>query len=108
MGMLRESLYPSQREWAADRLASLDWKAHPQVVLALATAARLDPAASVRAGCIRSLAKMEANSLPAIAALEAAKADSEPTVRAAAEQALASLVPAAPPAVQPVSGSEQK
>jgi hypothetical protein len=50
MATLRGSLLPSQREWAADRLAELDWRTSPQVVDALVTAAHADPAATVRAG----------------------------------------------------------
>src|SRR5262245_3716614 len=39
---LRESIYPSQREWAAESLARIDWRSHPQVFDALLTAARED------------------------------------------------------------------
>src|SRR5262249_47893682 len=49
---LRESLYPSQRELAADQLARLDWKTQPQIVSALLLGAREDQAATVRAGCV--------------------------------------------------------
>src|SRR5262249_23095943 len=52
LNMLQESLYPSQREWAADNLAGCDWRTHPHVVQALVTGAVKDPAATVRAGCV--------------------------------------------------------
>ncbi|HEV3118319.1 MAG TPA: hypothetical protein VGY58_14810, partial [Gemmataceae bacterium] len=55
LGALRDSLYPSQREWAVAGLATFDWHAHPEVVQALLTAGRQDPAATVRAACVHHL-----------------------------------------------------
>jgi hypothetical protein len=91
--ILRDSGYPSQREWAAEKLASCKWQTQPQVLEALLKALRDDPAASVRAACIRSLAKMEANTVPVIAALKALKDHSDANIRYEAEQALLSLAP---------------
>src|SRR5205807_930693 len=48
LAVLRDSLYPAQRELAADALAACDWQRQPQIVEALLQAARNDPAASVR------------------------------------------------------------
>ncbi len=53
MTQLKESLYPSQREWAAEGLTSANWKVHPQVVDALCAAAQNDPAPTVRCRCAR-------------------------------------------------------
>ncbi|HXG09462.1 MAG TPA: HEAT repeat domain-containing protein [Gemmataceae bacterium] len=102
---LRESVFPSQREWAADKLAACKWQTHPHVVEALVTALKDDPAATVRAACARSLAKMNANTVPVIGALQASKDDPDANVRREAEQALATLVPVrSPSAVQPAGG----
>ena len=43
LAALHGSLFPSQREWAAEGLATLDWRIHPEIVQALVTAAREDP-----------------------------------------------------------------
>ena len=53
--VLKEALLPSQREAAADSLCKVDWKVCPQVVDALMSAAKEDPAATVRASCVRCL-----------------------------------------------------
>jgi hypothetical protein len=90
--MLRDSLYPSQREWAADRLALHDWRVEPQVLDSLLTAAREDPAPMVRAGCVRSLAKMRANTVPVVAVVQALRGDADPRVREEVDQALATLL----------------
>jgi hypothetical protein len=100
---LRDSLYPSQREWAADSLAMVDWRTHPQVVQALMTAAKEDPAATVRAGCVRCLAKLNVNTMPVVTAVQALRSDTDPRVRQEAEQALSKLG-ASQSAVQPAGG----
>lgn len=107
MGVLRDSLYPSQREWAAEKLSDLDWKQNDAAVQALTRAVREDPAATVRAGCVRALAKMKANTYPVVSAVQAAKNDADTRVRTEAEEALAVLAPgmktpAAPPPAQVV------
>jgi hypothetical protein len=108
-GMLRDALYPSQREWAADKLSALDWKKNDAAVEALTKCVHDDPAPTVRAACIRALAKMKADSYAAVSAVQAAKKDADARVRAEAEQALGVLTPGAtapaplPAAVQPAS-----
>jgi hypothetical protein len=89
--LLKDSLYPSQREWAADNLAAAEWRANPMVVQALVTAAHDDPAPTVRVACVHSLAKLNAKSAPVLAMLQGLKADTDPRVRNEAEQALATL-----------------
>lgn len=91
LSLLSDSLYPSQREWAADKLSGCKWKTSPHVVQALLTALKDDPAPSVRAACVRSLAKMDANVAPVLQALESLKADPEEMVRREAELALSSM-----------------
>jgi hypothetical protein len=94
--VLRDSLYPSQREWAVESLAALDWRMHGDVVQALLSGAREDPAASVRASCIRSLARMNVNTVTVVDAILARKADTDPRVRHEAERALAVLTTGQP------------
>src|SRR5207237_6531015 len=88
---LRDSLYPSQRELAAQSLGAADWRTHPEVVQALTMAAKEDPAATVRAGCVRCLANMNANTPPVVALVRGLKNDSDSRVRQEAERALAIL-----------------
>jgi hypothetical protein len=88
---LREALYPSQREFAAEALASMDWRTHPQVFDSLLTAAREDPAPTVRTTCVRCLAGMNLNSTLMAMTLQALKNDGDPRVRNEVEQALAKL-----------------
>jgi hypothetical protein len=88
---LRDALYPSQREYAAEALAALDWRTHPQVFDALLTAARDDPAATVRMTCVRCLSSMNVNSSLVAMTFESLKSDSDPRVRNEVEQALAKL-----------------
>jgi hypothetical protein len=106
LALMRDSLYPSQREWAADKLSTCKWQTHPHVVQALVQSIKDDPAPSVRAACIRSLARMDASTPVVLAALEAGKLDPEESVRREAEQALASLTPSRPTTgVQPVGAT---
>lgn len=86
--LLRDAVYPSQREWAADSLTAVDWRSNPQVVQALLSSAREDSAATVRAGCVRCLVKMNVNTPPVLAALQGLKNDADPRVRQEVEQAL--------------------
>jgi hypothetical protein len=90
--VLRDSLYPSERETAAERLAGCNWHSEPEVVQALVQAARHDPAPLVRAGCVRSLGRMKANSIHVVNAVQALKADTDPRVRQEVEQALPVLL----------------
>src|SRR5262249_21625987 len=91
MAILKDSLYPSQRENAADTLAGRDWRAQPQIVDALVKAAKEDPAPVVRAECFRSLGRMGANTPAVVAACEARQNDEDPRVRKEAEQTLLTL-----------------
>lgn len=88
---LHDSLYPSQREWAAENMAAVDWRTNPQVVQALTTAAKEDPAATVRASCVRCLAKMQVNTPPVITVVRGLKNDADPRVRQEADRAMSVL-----------------
>jgi hypothetical protein len=93
---LHGSLYPSQREWAADRLSSLDWHIQPEVVEGLVSAGRTDPAPLVRAGCLRALGRMNATCGPAIALARDLRNDADMRVRQEAEMTLSILQPVRP------------
>jgi hypothetical protein len=97
LDQLRGSMLPSQREWAAYKLAEAECRMNPQVMEALLQAAKADPAASVRAGCIHCLAKMNAATPPVIAVLQSLKTDADPRVQYQAEAALAKLAPCQAP-----------
>jgi hypothetical protein len=88
---LRESLLPSEREWAVERLSKCDWQSDYVILQALLSAAREDPAASVRTACVRALVRMKARSPAVVSTLEALNADPDIRVRKAAEQALPGL-----------------
>lgn len=91
MRILHDSLYPSERERAADNLTTRDWRAYPQVVDALVKAALEDPAATVRTACVRGLGRMQCNTVPVINALQTLKTDKDPRVRNEVEQILPTL-----------------
>jgi hypothetical protein len=108
IGQLHDSMLPSEREMAACKLASIDWKANPVVVPTLLRSAKEDPAGSVRASCIRCLAQMNVNTPEVIAACEALKTDKDPRVQHEAMETLAKLSPSrgpaeADPSIQPAS-----
>lgn len=86
---LRGALYASQREWAAMSLASVDVRQVPQAVDALVAAARNDGAATVRAACVQSLARMNVGAPVLQPVLEALKDDADPRVRMEVEQTAA-------------------
>jgi hypothetical protein len=94
---LRDSLYPSQREWAVAGLATFEWHAHPEVVQALLIAGRQDPAATVRAACVHHLATMNVNTMPVVELVQRSRADADPRVRLEADRALSAMQPAAGP-----------
>jgi hypothetical protein len=96
LAMLRDSLYPSQREWVAERLTHAEFRGQPQVMDALLTAAHDDPAPMVRAGCVRSLVRLKVNSVPVINVVRGLQADPDPRVRQEADQALAVLLEVRP------------
>jgi hypothetical protein len=105
---MKDSVYPSYREWAAEALAGGNNCQNAQVVDALIAAAKDDPAASVRSACVRCLVKMKVSTPSAVATIQGLKGDPDPRVRTAASEALASLgIPQAPdaPPVQPVGAT---
>jgi len=95
---------PSQREWAVEALTQADWRHDPSVVAALLKGATRDPAATVRAACVRGLVKMDTSDRQVLTVLESLKGDPDPRVRTEIETAMASgAIPAASPAAtQPV------
>jgi hypothetical protein len=94
--ILHDSIYPSQREWAAESLASMDWHSQPQIVDVLIDRAKQDPAPMVRAECLRSLGRMKAASAAAVEAAKALRSDPDDRVRQAAVEALAEMTQPAP------------
>jgi hypothetical protein len=87
--MLRNSEMPSQREFAAEALATFPWWVHAEVLPALATAAVHDPAAVVRAACIRCLRRTDLRDPRVTEALGTLRGDSDVRVRTEAEAAVA-------------------
>jgi hypothetical protein len=102
--VLKTALYPSQREYAAQCLASEDWRTHSKVVEALLAGAKADPAPAVRAGCVRALAHMKVNTPDAVALVESLKFDTDARVRQAASDALADLGIPMDSGIRPASG----
>ena len=101
--MLGEDLLPSRREKAADMLSAMDWRHNREILGAILTAAGQDPAATVRAACVRCLVRMQADTLETVHLLQSLKADADPRGREEAEKALATLgVPQTKPEDQPV------
>ena len=105
VAVLRESLYPSQREEAAEQLGAMDWRRQPQVVDILVERAREDPAPTVRAECVRSLGRLKANTLPAVEAVKFLQSDEDVRVRHEADDAYAALTGTPPKAAEPAGAS---
>ena len=89
--MLRNSPYPAQRELAAGYLASCDVRANPQITPALLEAAKIDPAATVRAGCVTNLMRLNVTTVAYRSVLEELRTDADPRVREAVEAAIVRL-----------------
>ena len=89
--VLRESPYPAQREWAAQSLTSFEWRTHPHIVPNLLQSASQDPAASVRAGCVFCLGRMQAAVEPVFNTLNSMRNDIDPRVRQEVQQTLVRL-----------------
>lgn len=105
LAVLRVSDLPSQRQLAVDALAESNWAVHPEVPASILAAATGDPAATVRAACIRSLVKMALKTPEVTTALESLTADRDPLVRSEAADALASLNSSPPATSSTGSGS---
>src|SRR5262249_4308777 len=106
LAQLRDSVYPSEREWAAERLSREDWHGQPQVVQGLLDGARTDPAPTVRAGCVRALAGMRVTPRAVVGGVRARGAAADPQVRREGRGARAVLQAPAPRVeggVQPAS-----
>jgi hypothetical protein len=88
---LSQDLMPSHRERAAEILATMDWRHDSEILPAILKAAAEDPAATVRAGCVRCLLQMRADTSEAIHLLQVLQADTDSRVREEAEKALAAL-----------------
>ncbi len=86
--MMRDALYPSQREEAAEKLGA-SCPSNDRVIAAMLDRARNDEAVSVRTCCIHCLVTMRADTPEVKQALKDLKQDSEPAVSHAAGEALA-------------------
>jgi hypothetical protein len=91
LATLKESPYPSQREWAAEQLSELNWRMQPQVVESLTKGAFDDPAATVRAACVRALGHMKVNTPEVVALVQDLKNDRDARVRQEAGETLNAL-----------------
>src|SRR5262249_14281005 len=92
LATLQHSIYPDQREWAAEILAGVNWRANPLVLQALVNAELEDPVPAVRVACVRSLVKMKANAAFVVTAVQAMHGDADPRVRYEVNLALAKLL----------------
>jgi hypothetical protein len=88
---LRISIYPSQREVAAEDLTHYDCHTNPEVVQALLLAARDDAAPLVRAACVHCLVKMKVHGDQVLGTLAMLRNDKDQHVRQEVEQALVAL-----------------
>jgi len=89
--VLQDSLLPSEREMAAEALTGFQRQQDPAIVPVLLHAAAEDPAGTVRAACVHSLVKMNANTSEVVGALMNLKADPDLRVRREVNQALISF-----------------
>jgi HEAT repeats len=91
LATLRGSILPSERERAVMMLSRCNWHAEPEAVAAIMIAAKVDPAPAVRISCVRALARMKVNTMPAYETLQELKTDKDVRVRQEAEQTLATM-----------------
>lgn len=91
LAKLKDSLYPSDRESAAEQLSELSGRGEPVIVQHLMKAAREDPAPTVRAACVHALTHMKANTPEVTTLARELKSDRDPRVRQEAEEALHAL-----------------
>lgn len=104
--VLRSSLFPSNREWAAEQLGATG--GNPVVVEMLLQSAKNDPAPTVREACVRNLGKMNANTPNVVEALTALQKDENDSVRNEVTRTLSKLQTASQPGsfrspIQPAS-----
>jgi hypothetical protein len=81
LDILTSSIYPSERECAAETLLQQEESVQMDVVEALATAAQTDPAATVRAACVRVLVPLRSHSPRVAAVMHELQTDPDPRVR---------------------------
>jgi hypothetical protein len=91
LATLKESMYPSQREWAAEQLSELNWHTQPLVVESLTKSAREDLAATVRAASVRALGHMKVNTYEVVTLVRDLKNDRDSRVRREADEVLSAL-----------------
>jgi HEAT repeat protein len=99
IGHLKESKYPSYREWAAEQLAFVNDNSRPAAIEALLAACKDDSASNVRLACIRSIGMMKMGTPAVVKALRELKKDADPRVAAEAGKTFASLPRQLPPPV---------
>lgn len=80
IGHLKESKYPSYREWAAEQLAFVNDASRPAAVEALLASSSGDVASNVRLACIRSLGQMKIGTPTVLKTLRKLKKDTDPRV----------------------------
>src|SRR5262249_29287419 len=85
LGVVRPSILPSQPELAAEQTSQVNWKQEPHVVQGVCAAAKTDPAATVRASCVRALGKMKATTPAVMQTFQDVKKDKDEDVRAEVE-----------------------
>lgn len=89
--VLRESLYPEQRAWAAGQLGASSGPVPATVVRAVIASATSDPAANVRVACVHCLGRVANGSTEAVSTLMSLRQDKDQRVRQEAEQILLKL-----------------
>lgn len=86
--VLKTSLHPSQREFAAEQLGQISLRGNSEVIQTLFHGVKNDPAPTVRAACIRSLTRMKIHTIETMDLFRGMKTDQDPRVRLEADKAL--------------------
>ena len=81
LGLLKDSLLPSEREAALDMLGNPQLSSYSEVVGAVVKCLATDPAPAVRAAAARTLGKMGCKAPEAVQTLQASRSDSDASVR---------------------------
>jgi hypothetical protein len=101
--VLRESIYPEQREWAAERLSTVNWQSQPQIPAALLRAAQEDTSPAVQVACIRGLVRMRYTGQDLYPVLTTLRNSTDLRVRTEAGEALVKTGGATSPTVLPAT-----
>jgi hypothetical protein len=101
--MVRESVFPDEREWAVNQLAVASHQGDLAIEQAVMGSAVRDSAPAVRAACLRGVIRLGVKHASLLNIVQRLQSDSDPRVRYEAEQVMAWIKAGQPPYIAPSS-----